>query len=80
MSAGTQEQDQLVPQIPGFTLLERDALLVGSGGVGKTLAALGLSYQTAIGNPNVFDRADEIKPEALGATLWIGTDGGDGAY
>ena len=75
-----QPGEEQVPQLPGFTLAGRDCLLVGSGGAGKTVAALGVSYAVATGHRNLFDKEEGVERSQRGATLWIGTDGGDGAY
>ena len=75
-----QPGEEQIPQLPGFTLAGRDCLLVGSGGAGKTVAALGVSYAVATGHTSLFDKEEGVVRSQRGATLWIGTDGGDGAY
>ena len=80
MLGGLKDGESFRPQVPGFTLMGKDALLAAPGGVGKSLGALGLSFTTATGIPAGLDVTDSIDPEAMGATLWIGTDGGDGAF
>lgn len=68
------------PLVPGFTHKGKDTLLFGSSGAGKTLAALGLSYATATGHAPFLDMEHGTAPKDRGATLWIGTDGGEGAH
>ena len=68
------------PLVPGFTHKGKDTLLFGSSGAGKTLAALGLSYATATGHAPFLDMEHGTAPKDRGATLWIGSDGGEGAH
>ena len=63
--------------IDGFLPWKRDALLFGPGGVGKTTAAVAMAWCVISGKPFLdYDIASDIK----GKVLWIGSDGGDGAY
>ena len=68
------------PLVPGFTHKGKDTLLFGSSGAGKTLAALGLSYATATGHAPFLDMEHGTAHKDRGATLWIGSDGGEGAH
>lgn len=66
--------------VPGFTHKGKDTLLFGASGAGKSMAALGLSYATATGHAQFLDMEFGTAPKDRGATLWIGTDGGEGAH
>ena len=66
--------------VPGFTHKGKDTLLFGASGAGKSMAALGLSYATATGHAPFLDMEFGTAPKERGATLWIGTDGGEGAH
>ena len=68
----------LEPLIPGFLHRGCDAVMFGDKGSGKTFKALGLSYHACCGG-TPFDRDTPVDPENLGRTLWIGSDGGEGA-
>ena len=62
--------------IPGFLLWQRDHLLFGAGGSGKTLAAAAMAVSCIKGVPFL---DQQIPPSRTGRVLWIGTDGGEGA-
>ncbi|RPF80723.1 MAG: hypothetical protein CBB80_010600 [Synechococcus sp. TMED20] len=63
--------------IDGFLPWKRDALLFGPGGVGKTTAAVAMAWCVISGKSFLdYQIASDIK----GKVLWIGSDGGDGAY
>ena len=63
--------------VDGFLPYKRDALLFGPGGVGKTTAAVGLAWSVISGQPFL---DHQIPSDITGKVLWIGSDGGDGAY
>jgi len=67
---------QAVDLIPGFLLWQRDHVLFGAGGSGKTMAAASLAVCCIKGLPFL---DQEIPPSTTGKVLWIGTDGGEGA-
>ena len=69
-----EEQQMLVH---GFLPWKRDALLFGPGGVGKTTASVALAWSVISGTPFL---DHQIQGDITGKVLWIGTDGGDGAY
>ena len=69
------EQEQML--VDGFLPWKRDALLFGPGGVGKTTAAVGIAWSVISGTPFL---DHQITGEITGKVLWIGSDGGDGAY
>ena len=77
-STMSKEEEMNVLQ-PGFTIQGKDCVLMGQSGAGKTLGALGLSYALATGAP-ILDDLYGIPESKHGATLWIGSDGGDGAF
>ena len=77
-STMSKEEEMNVLQ-PGFTIEGKDCLLMGESGAGKTLAALGLSYALATGAP-ILDDLYGIPEPRQGATVWVGSDGGDGAF
>ena len=53
-------------------------MIFGPKGSGKSFFAAGVSYHACCGG-KPFDRNEPVAPEHLGRTLWIGSDGGDGA-
>ena len=61
----------------GFLPWKRDALVFGPGGVGKTTAAVGIAWSVITGSPFL---DHQIPSDITGKVLWIGSDGGDGAY
>lgn len=67
---------QAVDLVPGFLLWQRDHVLFGAGGSGKTMAAAALAVCCIKGQPFL---DQEIPPSITGKVLWIGTDGGEGA-
>lgn len=72
------DEAELQPLIPGFLHRGSDGVVVADAGVGKTVFALLCSYYTACpGFP--FDRKEQVSSALTGRTLWIGTDGGEGA-
>ena len=80
LNSAPSKKEILEPLLPGFLLQGRDHLMVGESGSGKTLAALGLSYAVATGHQNLFDQEEGVDLAMCGCTLWIGTDGGEGAF
>ncbi len=78
-SSSMTKQEAMEVLQPGFTIEGKDCLLMGESGAGKTLAALGLSYALATGCP-IFDDLYGIPEPRQGATVWVGSDGGDGAF
>ena len=71
--------EELRPQLKGFTLCGRDHVVYGEAGAGKTTFALALSYAIFSGCNNLFDREDGVSQLNQGATIWVGSDGEDGA-
>ena len=69
-------ESQAEDLVPGFLLWQRDHLLFGAGGTGKTLAAAALAV-SCIKGTSFLDQ--EIPPSRTGKVLWIGTDAGEGA-
>ena len=78
-SSSMSKQEAMEVLQPGFTIEGKDCLLMGESGAGKTLAALGLSYALATGAP-ILDDLFGISEPKQGATVWVGSDGGDGAF
>ena len=72
------EDAELQPLIPGFIHRGSDAVVVADAGVGKTMFGLVCSYHTCCGG-KPFDQTDHVRQDMTGRTLWIGSDGGDGA-
>ncbi|KZR92361.1 hypothetical protein MITS9509_01348 [Synechococcus sp. MIT S9509] len=72
-----QEGESQQMLVDGFLPWKRDALLFGSAGVGKTTAGVGLSWSVISGTPFL---DHQIHGDIQGKVLWIGSDGGDGAY
>ena len=72
------DSSTLEPLIPGFLHRGCDAVMYGDKGSGKTFKALGFSYHACCGG-TPFDRDTPVDPANLGRTLWIGSDGGEGA-
>ncbi len=72
------EGAELEQLVPGFLHRGCDAVIFGSKGSGKSFMAAGLSYHACCGG-KPFDRDEPVSPALLGRTLWIGSDGGDGA-
>lgn len=62
--------------LPGFLLWQRDHVLFGAGGAGKTMAAAAMGAAIIKGRPFL---DQEIPPHHRGRVLWIGSDGGEGA-
>lgn len=73
-SEDAEEQQMLVH---GFLPWKRDALVFGPGGVGKTTASVALAWSVISGTPFL---DHQIEGDITGKVLWIGSDGGDGAY
>ncbi len=71
--------EELRPQLKGFTLCGRDHVVYGEAGAGKTTFALALSYAVHSGCNNLFDREEGVSTYNQGETIWIGSDGEDGA-
>lgn len=69
---------ELEALIPGFIHRASDAVVVADAGVGKTMLGLVCSYHACCGG-KPFDQNEHVKQELTGRTLWIGSDGGDGA-
>ena len=69
------EQQQML--VHGFLPWKRDAVLFGPGGVGKTTAAVRIAWSAITGEP-LLDF--EIPGDITGKVLFIGSDGGTGAY
>ena len=78
-SSSITKAEEMQPLQPGFTIQGKDCLIMGESGAGKTLAALALSYAVTTGAP-VLDDLYGIHESKQGATYWIGSDGGDGAF
>ena len=76
-SIATQETDEQQMLIHGFLPWKRDALIFGPGGAGKTTAAVALAWSVISGTPFL---DHQIEGDITGKVLWIGSDGGDGAY
>lgn len=79
LSTPITDQGQLIELIPGFLFAGKEALLNGASGLGKTVLLAGMSYCVATGT-QFLDSPKGTPPELQGPTLWIGTDGGDGAH
>lgn len=62
--------------LPGFLLWQRDHVLFGPGGSGKTMAAAAMAASVIKGQPFL---DVQIPPTRTGRVLWIGSDGGEGA-
>ncbi len=71
------ESDRDQQLVHGFVQHKRDALIFGSAGAGKTTAGVGLAWSVITGEPFL---DSEVRGEITGKVLWIGSDGGDGAY
>jgi len=69
------EQQQML--VHGFLPWKRDAVLFGPGGVGKTTAAVRIAWSAITCEPFL---DHEIPSEIKGRVLFIGSDGGTGAY
>ena len=78
-SSSITKAEEMQPLQPGFTIQGKDCLIMGESGAGKTLAALALSYAVTTGAP-ILDDLYGIHESKQGATYWIGSDGGDGAF
>ena len=63
--------------VHGFLPWKRDTLLFGPAGVGKTTAAVALAWSVISGKPFL---DHDIPSDIKGKVLFIGSDGGDGAY
>ena len=64
--------------IPGFIHAGSDAVAVADAGVGKTMFGLLCSHYASCGG-KPFDQNKHVDQNRTGRTLWIGSDGGDGA-
>ena len=73
----TREGEQQQMLVHGFLPWKRDAVLFGPGGVGKTTAAVRIAWSAITGEPFL---DHEIPSEITGRVLFIGSDGGTGAY
>ena len=73
----TREGEQQQMLVHGFLPWKRDSVLFGPGGVGKTTAAIGLAWSVITGEPFL---DHEIEAKITGKVLFIGSDGGIGAY
>ncbi|QNI53609.1 AAA domain-containing protein [Synechococcus sp. BIOS-E4-1] len=73
----TREGEQQQMLVHGFLPWKRDAVLFGAGGVGKTTAAVRIAWSAITGEP-LLDF--EIPGDITGKVLFIGSDGGTGAY
>ena len=69
------EQQQML--IHGFLPWKRDAVLFGPGGAGKTTAAVAMAWSVITGEPFL---DHEMPSDRTGRVLFIGSDGGTGAY
>ena len=73
----TREGEEQQMLVHGFLPWKRDGVLFGPGGVGKTTAAVRLAWSVITGE-SFLDHS--IKSEITGKVLFIGSDGGTGAY
>lgn len=73
----TPEGQQQQMLVHGFLPWKRDALLFGPAGAGKTTAAVRLAWSVITGEPFL---DHDIKSDITGKVLFIGSDGGPGAY
>ncbi|WP_413325914.1 AAA family ATPase [Synechococcus sp. MIT S9503] len=73
----TREGEQQQMLIHGFLPWKRDAVLFGPGGAGKTTAAVSIAWSVITGEPFL---DHEIPSDITGRVLFIGSDGGTGAY
>lgn len=69
---------ELQALIPGFLHRGSDGVVVADAGVGKTMFGLLCSYHACCGG-KPFDQDASVEQALTGRTLWIGSDGGDGA-
>lgn len=79
LTTPTTKAGELTELLPGFLFVGKDALINGAAGSGKTLLAAAMSYAVATGDC-LLDMEHGTPFELQGPTLWIGTDGGDGAH
>jgi len=73
----TREGEEQQMLVHGFLHWKRDAVLFGPGGVGKTTAAIRIAWSVITGEPFL---DHDIKSDITGKVLFIGSDGGTGAY
>ena len=73
----TREGEQQQMLVHGFLPWKRDAVLFCPGGAGKTTAAVRIAWSAITGEPFL---DHEIPSDIKGRVLFIGSDGGTGAY